>query len=376
MTRTSGESAAVPPSAPAPDLAAKVAFLRRPGSYPLPTSRVEAVETHMSWLFLTDDHAYKLKKPFKRNGIDYSTPAMRRLNCMRELRLNRRLAEGVYQAVVALTVEAGGQLALGGAGRRIDWLVRMRRLPAALTLEHRLRGGTIDAGDVGRIVARLAPFFASARRARITPAAYRRRLSGGIAGAAIALARPALGLVGYRIDAIAAALTGFVTAHGALLDARVRAGRIAEGHGDLRPEHIYLTTPPTIIDCIEFDRTLRLRDPVDELAFLAMECDRAGRPELDAWLFGAYRALAGDDPPRALVDFHKAHNAFLRARIAIWHLDDPETGPPQGWVDRANDYLDHARALLVRLGQLPPGAADLQAARPTAGAERRRGSGQ
>jgi aminoglycoside phosphotransferase family enzyme len=365
MTRWRSEgSGAASPSARAPDLAAKVAFLRRPGSYPQPTSRVEAEETHMSWLFLTDDHAYKLKKPFKRNGIDYSTPALRRRNCMRELRLNRRLAEDVYQAVVALTVEADGRLALGGAGWRVDSLVRMRRLPRELTLEHRLRGGLIEAGDMRRIVARLVPFFASAPRARITPAAYRRRLAQGIADAASALERPAFGLAGRRIDPIAAALTGFVTAHGALLDARVRAARIAEGHGDLRPEHIYLTTPPTIVDCIEFDRALRLHDPVDELAFLAMECDRAGRPELDAWLFGAYRELAADDPPRALVDFHKARNAFLRARIAIWHLDDPETGPPQGWVDRTNDYLDHARRLLVRLGPLQTGGA------------RRRGSGQ
>jgi aminoglycoside phosphotransferase family enzyme len=355
--RRNEEAGASSPSTRVPDLAAKVAFLRQAGSYPQPTSRVEAVETHMSWLFLTDDHAYKLKKPFKRSDIDYSTPALRRLNCMRELRLNRRLTEDVYQAVVALTVEADGRLALDGAGRRVDWLVRMRRLPRELTLEHRLRGGIIAAGDVGRIVARLVPFFASAPRARITPAAYRRRLAQGIADAASALVRPAFGLAGGGIDAIAAALTAFVTAHGRLLDARVRAGRIVEGHGDLRPEHIYLTTPPTNVDCIEFDRALRLRDPVDELAFLAMECDRAGRPELDAWLFGAYRELAGDDPPRALVDFHKARNAFLRARIAIWHLDDPDTGPPQGWVDRTNDYLDHAHRLLVRLGQVQSGGA-------------------
>ncbi len=336
-------------------LAAKVAFLRRPDSYPEPTSRVETIEAHMSWLFLTDQHAYKLKKPFRRNGIDYSTPALRRLSCQRELRLNRRLAPDVYLGVVALTVDAAGRMAIDGSGDRVDWLVRMRRLPAALALERGLAAGTVGAVDARRIVARLVPFFAGAARASITPPAYRRRLSKAISAAAAELIRPGFGLMPAEIGVLAAALSGFVAAHGELLDARVRAGRIVEGHGDLRPEHIYLTQPPTIMDCIEFDRNLRLRDPVEELAFLAMECDRGGRPELDAWLFSAYRDLAGDDPPRALVEYYKAHNAFVRARIAIWHIDDPDTGPPQHWVDCANDYLDHTRHHLAQLQrQLQP----------------------
>lgn len=336
-------------STAAQGLAAKVAFLCRPDSYPEPTSGVEAIETHMSWLFLTDRHAYKLKKPFQRNGIDYSTPAMRGLSCKRELRLNRRLAADVYLAVVALTADASGRLALDGAGRRVDWLVRMRRLPAALTLERGMEAGTVGAADARRIVARLVPFFASAPCVRITPVAYRRRLSNVIANTAAELGRPEFGLASRRIGALTAALNRFVATHGDLLDARVRAGRLVEGHGDLRPEHVYLTTPPTIIDCIEFDRNLRLRDPIDELAFLAMECDRGGRPELDAWLFASYRELAGDDPPRALIEFHKAHNAFIRARIAIWHLEDTDTGPPQHWIASANDYLGHTRHSLAGL---------------------------
>jgi len=352
MTRRERDDVGVlPVAAQAQGLAAKVAFLRRPDSYPEPTSRVDTIEAHMSWLFLTDHHAYKLKKPFRRNGIDYSTPALRRLSCRRELRLNRRLAPNVYLGMVAMTVDAAGRMAIGGSGDRIDWLVRMRRLPAALALEHGLAAGTVGSHEARRIVAWLVPFFAAAARASITPPAYRRRLSKAIAAAAAELARPEFGLMPAGIGACAAALGDFVAVHGELLDARVRAGRIVEGHGDLRPEHIYLTDPPTIMDCIEFDRNLRLRDPVEELAFLAMECDRSGRPELDAWLFAAYRELAGDDPPRALVEYYKAHNAFVRARIAIWHLDDPDTGPRQHWVDCANDYLDHTRQHLARLRQ-------------------------
>jgi aminoglycoside phosphotransferase family enzyme len=332
-----------------PTLAAKVAFLSRPDSYPEPTAQVEALETHMSWLFLTDQHAYKLKKPFHRDQQDYRTPAARRRSCARELRLNQRLAPHVYLDVVALTMDVSGRLALGGSGQRIDWLVRMRRMPAALSLEQRLRAGMVNAADAHRVVARLVPFFAAAWRAHWTPVAYRRRLVSAINRAATELARPTFGLTAPRIEALAATLRHFVATRLDLLDARVQAGRIVEGHGDLRPEHIYLTDPPTIIDCIEFDRNLRLRDPVDELSFLAMECDRLDRPELDEWLFSAWRELAADDPPRALIEYYKAHNAFVRAQIAIWHLDEPAIRGRQRWIDRAEDYMRRASDYLARI---------------------------
>ena len=352
MTRSARDDA---PASLDPDpmqgLAAKVAFLRDPRSYPEPTTRVDPVEAHMSWVFLTDQYAYKLKKPFRRNGIDYSTPQLRRLNCRRELRLNRRLAPDAYLDVLALTVEARGRFALGGSGDRVDWLVRMRRMPVALTLESRLRSRMATGADARQIAARLVPFFSQATHARLSPPSYRRRLLRMVDAAQAKLAHPGFGLDSNRIAALAAGLRDFVGTRGELLDARARAGHIVEGHGDLRPEHIYLTRPPTVMDCIEFDRSLRLRDPVEELAFLAMECDRGDCRQFDGWLFAEYQARSHDQPPRALVDFYKALSAFARARIAIWHLDDPDTGPRQCWIDCANDYLAHAAGYLQRIAR-------------------------
>jgi aminoglycoside phosphotransferase family enzyme len=326
-------------------LAAKVDFLRRPTSYAEASSGVTAIETHMSWLFLTDCHAYKLKKPFRRNGIDYSTPAMRRLNCQRELRLNRRLAEDVYLDVLALTVDGRGRLSIEGDGRRIDWLVRMRRLPAGLTLEESLGKDGIGEPDLRRVVTRLDSFFKNAPSAGWTTERYCRILVTAIADAAALLRRPEFGLDPRQVDALAATLSEFIAANTTLLGDR--AARVIEGHGDLRPEHIYLTTPVAIIDCIEFQRVLRLHDPVDELAFLAMECDRAGHQDIDGWVFAAYRENSDDRPSRPLIDFYKAYNAFKRGRIAIWHLEDPDTGPPAQWIASANDYLARTRNYLV-----------------------------
>ena len=107
----------------------KVAFLRAPTSYPAGPSTVEAVETHMAWVFLTDRHAYKLKKPVAYAELDFTTLARRHWACAEEVRLNRRLAGSVYQGLVPLTADPQDTLILGGGGEIVDWLVQMRRLP-------------------------------------------------------------------------------------------------------------------------------------------------------------------------------------------------------------------------------------------------------
>ena len=113
---------------------AKVAFLMQPSAYPEPTPHVERVETHMSWVFLTDRHAYKLKKPVVYDYLDYGTLAARRRNCREELRLNRRLAPNVYLDILPLAQDEFGRLRLGGPGEVVDWLVVMRRLDHAFML--------------------------------------------------------------------------------------------------------------------------------------------------------------------------------------------------------------------------------------------------
>ena len=110
-------------------LESKVAFLRHPTSFPEPAYRVEAIETHMSWVFLTDGYAYKLKKPVCQEFFDFRTVEARHHYCQEEVRLNRRLAEDIYLGLVALSMDAHGHLQLDQHGTIVDWLVKMHRLP-------------------------------------------------------------------------------------------------------------------------------------------------------------------------------------------------------------------------------------------------------
>ena len=142
-----------------------VEFLSRPAAYPHPARRVDRRQTHVSQVFLAGDFAYKLKKPVKFPFLDASTVALRRTFCRLELSLNRRLAPRVYLGMVPIVERAGG-LALGGRGRVVDWVVKMRRLPDERMLDRLVARRRVGRGDMGRIADRLLPFFRRAARSR------------------------------------------------------------------------------------------------------------------------------------------------------------------------------------------------------------------
>ncbi len=317
----------------------KVRFLSQPDSYPEPTSRVEVIETHYSWVFLTDRHAYKLKKPVQGVGFDFRSVAARRRNALAELRLNRRLARDVYLDVVPLTLEAHRRLAIGGCGAPVDWLVKMVRLRANRMLDQRLAGRTLSRSDIEPVARHLAAFFATAPRAQIRAPQLSRQIKGEIAATRKAFAVAAEPRLSTTLKPVARRLEAFRVCRAALLQRRVRDRRLVDGHGDLRPEHVYINGMPRIIDCLEFRADLRRLDPVGEIAYLALECRRLGGPAIERPLLRRYRERTGDRPPEALVRFYAALNAIVRARIAVQHLNEPRTRSRAEWLDRAACYL-------------------------------------
>lgn len=325
-----------------PGLAEKVAFLSRPASYPLATRQVETKETHMSWIFLTDTQAWKLKKPVRYDYLDFSTPAARRHHCQEEVRLNRRLAPNVYPGVVPLTMDAHGNLQLAGKGKVIDWLVQMRRLAAHLMLDRAIADQTVSREAARKVGMLLARFYQRASPVAVTAAEYRQRLAADIHRNQEELSRPEYELSSDEVKAITAAQLQFLQQHAALFDERVRTGRIIEAHGDLRPEHICLESEPVIIDCLEFNRDFRVLDSASELAFLALECERLGAAEIGTLIMHTCCAGAGDRPPASLLAFYRSWHACLRAKIAVWHLRNKQVTERAKWIERATQYLSLA----------------------------------
>lgn len=330
-----------------PQIEEKVDFLRRADVYPEPTGRVDVKETHMSWVFLTDNHAYKLKKPVRSAFLDYSTPEARRRTCEAEVKLNRRLAANVYCGIVPLTLTVGGAMRLGGEGEAIDWLVKMWRLPESRMLDHAIAAKTVAKDDARRVGALLAHFYSTAPVAAMSRAEYRRQMAAEIRNNYQELSRPELSLPGEWLDATTTAQWNMLQNEPGLFDERVAAQRIVEAHGDLRPEHICLGPPPVVIDCLEFSRALRVLDAASEIAFLWLECERLGAPEVGRMIFASYCDGSGDRPPAALMKFYVSYHACVRAKVAVWHLNDHQIDHPAKWIEKAGHYLRLAAASLA-----------------------------
>jgi aminoglycoside phosphotransferase family enzyme len=325
-------------------LADKVAFIGAAKSHARerPES-VEALETHMSWVFLTDRFAYKLKKPVRHPFIDLRLLEARHRNCLVEVGLNRRLAPDVYLDTLPLTFAPHGDgLRIGGDGRVVDWLVVMRRLPAELMLDRALGSGGPERGDLDRIALRLARFYQGLAPEPMSPDVRRSWYQDEIELSWRELSRTEFTLASARTERIAGRLSESLRAQPELLTERHRARRIVEGHGDLRPEHICLEREPVIIDCLEFSRALRLVDPADEMAFLALECAMLGHADVGAQLQRSYETITGDRPPEPLISWYMGFRAFLRARLLAIHSLDPGPRSPAEWVARAERYLNAA----------------------------------
>jgi aminoglycoside phosphotransferase family enzyme len=335
--------------AASPSLADKVRFLSDPASYGGGAAKIVVRETHMSWVFLTDGEVLKLKKPVVHSFLDFSTLAAREAFCREEARLNRRLAPDVYLGVRTLTRDAAGSLALDGAGEVVDWLVHMRRLPDDRMLDAVIGRGALGTGEVDVLGDLLAGFYRQAPVADLSPDAYVERFWAQHAENLDVLRRSAVAFESASLDQAAAAIERVLERHGDLLRARVREGRVREGHGDLRPEHVCLVAPPAVIDCLEFNRLLRLVDPFDEIAFLGLECERLGA----AWVGPRLRARLEDqldDLVAGLVfDFYTASRACLRARLTLAHLLDPAPRTPERWAPLTRVYLDIAARAAARL---------------------------
>jgi aminoglycoside phosphotransferase family enzyme len=329
----------------------KVSFLGSREAYARRPRAIAVKETHMSWVFITDDRVYKLKKPVHFPFLDFRTISARRTNCIEEVRLNRRLARDIYLGVVPLTVAEDGRLSIEGGGEVVDWLVEMRRLPEELMLDQAILKHTIEPDLTERldaVIDLLVGFYKTRLPAEISPSSYVRQFAREHAINAAVLSEPRFDLDGADVSKALDRVRRGLEEDAVGLEERVQRGRIVEGHGDLRPEHICLTDPPVIIDCLEFSYVFRLLDPFDELAYLTLECEI-----LDAGWVGN-RILEGcasglhDGPSHSLLDFYWTYRACLRARVALVHLLEPSPRTPEKWIPLARRYLQLAQSCPLR----------------------------
>jgi aminoglycoside phosphotransferase family enzyme/predicted kinase len=301
-----------------------VESLLRPEAYPDPVSHVELVETYISYLFLTGRYVYKVKKPVDYGFLDFTTLDQRRCYCHQEVKLNRRLSPEVYLGVVEIR-EQDGQYAIDGPGPTVEYAVKMLQLPRQRAMNALLREGKVSEDDIRRLAAKIADFH---RRAETSPEITRQ---GGLEVVRqnveenFSQTEKFVGtcLSSDAFDDLAAYSRAFLEVKEGLLRRRAREGCIRDCHGDLHTAQIFLENGISIIDCIEFNDRFRCSDVAEDIAFLAMDLDYYGRPDLSQLLMDTYVQESGDSGVLDLLGFFKCYRAHVRGKVTSFRLDDP-----------------------------------------------------
>lgn len=325
---------------PAEDYDEILAFLSKPETYePIPQA-VEVLETHMSMVFLVGKRVYKLKRPIKLDFLDFRTLDARRESCATEVAINQALAPGAYLQTLPVMRTENGTLALGGKGDVREWLVVMRRLDSRFALDRLVEKGAVTQHDLDRLCDRLAKFYRNQTPIDLSPDWMMAHWRDRVELDAASLADPLFALPAELVEPPIAELRRFLERDAELIKARLSAGRIIDGHGDLKPEHVFLGPDEVLfIDRLEFDERLRWCDPFDEISFLGMECSRLGMPDILPGLIDRLAARLDDRPPEPLLRFYLCHRACLRARLSIEHLRDEDPQTPEKWPRQTRAYL-------------------------------------
>jgi aminoglycoside phosphotransferase family enzyme/predicted kinase len=333
------------------DTAALIQRLLSPAAYPHAVSDLRLIETHISWVFLTGDSVYKLKKPVNFGFLDFGSLERRRHFCEEEVRLNRRFAPELYLDVVPIS---GPPCAarVGGAGEPIEWAVRLRQFDESGRLDRMLEGGRLSAEGVLELAEELARVQDRLEIADgATPWGTHAAVSEAV-DATLAQLRHHRPDLHDRVDTLERLLQNRMAGCSAAFEDRRRAGRVRQCHGDLhlanlvRHEGRFLA-----FDSIEFSDSLRWIDVASDIAFLAMDLESRDRGDLAAVFLSGWIEAANDHQATSVLPVYMAYRAVVRAAVAAIRAVQAQNGqhPDVGAATAARRETDRYLAVAERL---------------------------
>jgi hypothetical protein len=316
-----------------------------PAIYPDRPQTVGFSETHISLLFFTGNHVYKLKKPVDFGFLDFTTLEKRKYFCEQEVKLNRRLSPEIYLGVVMINGD-GRRVSIDGKGEVLEYAVRMKQIPEDLLMDRLLQKGKVTPEMIQKISERLAIFYASAETSEYIegfakPERVKQDTDENFEQTEKYIDATIPGAV---YEQVKNRTNRFFKGRTELFHRRITDGRIRDCHGDLRLEHIFWGEEISIFDCIEFNERFRYTDVAADIAFLAMDIDYHGREDLNEPLIWTYVEQSGDRDILGILDFYKCYRAYVRGKVESFRLDDPnipETDKKKA-LKRAQRYFDLA----------------------------------
>ena len=301
-----------------------VQAMLEPAFYPHHPGKVEFLQTHISYLFLTGELVYKVKKPVDFGFLDFTTLEKRHYYCQEEVRLNRRFSPDVYLAVIPIS-RVGDAFRLGDDTEVIEYAVKMRRINEDHMLYRLLDAGKVKSEDMGRIGDHLAKAYAA------ISSDEKARAFGGLDVISTNIVENFEQTRRYingplpkeAFETIESWSLAFMKENTALFEQRVAQDCIKDCHGDLHLQHICVEGENIyIFDCIEFNERFRFGDVASDVAFLAMDLDFNGHSDLARTFVDAYIEASGDATLAQVLVFYKVYRAYVRAKVTSFMLDD------------------------------------------------------
>jgi aminoglycoside phosphotransferase family enzyme len=300
-----------------------VEALMKPEAYDQDPGSIELVQTHISFVFLTGNFAYKVKKAVNLGFLDFTTLEKRRFFCEKELELNRRLCRDMYLQVVP--INKADAIKIKGDGETVEYAVKMKRIPQEKMMSKLLEKNKVDDKLVDRIAKIIAEFHSKAET--------NKRISefGSIVTVETNWKEnydQTEGFIGKTIsnedfDLIRDRINNFMRRNTAVFEKRMAEGRVRDCHGDIHSGNIFVTNGIYIFDAIEFNERFRYSDVTSDIAFLAMDLDYKDRADLSNFLVKKYVEYSGDQELTKLLPFYKCYRAYVRGKVVSFKIKDP-----------------------------------------------------
>jgi aminoglycoside phosphotransferase family enzyme/predicted kinase len=337
------------------DQSAATAFLRNPATHGL-TVPVETIETHISWIFLAGNRAYKMKRAVKLPYADFSTPALRFAACDREVELNSKSAPGLYLGVRRVTREKDGRIAFDGQGTMIDAAVEMMRFDQKCLFDRMAAAGELTPRLMTNTARMIAHFH---RTAPIVHSGSGMANMAGVLDINDAGFQTSHVFDGAAVESFSKAFRNALAHHASLLDRREAAGKVRRCHGDLHLRNICLLDgEPRLFDCIEFNDQIATVDTLYDLAFLLMDLWHRGYAEFANLVMNRYLDESDDEDGFILMPFFMAVRAAVRAHVTATQIEEGSgstntlAAEAQSYFEMARSLLNSKPALLIAIGGL------------------------
>jgi len=303
-----------------------VEALMKPEAYDEEPGRIELTQTHISFVFLTRNFVYKVKKAVDLGFLDFTTLEKRRFFCEKELELNRRLCGEMYLEVVP--INRSNIIKIKGEGKPIEYAVKMKRMPQEKMMNKLLEENKVNSKLIDEIAKIIAEFHSKAETNRrisefgslaIIETNWKENFEQTQEFVSKTISMKDFKFIRERID-------DFMKRNVSFFEKRMAERRVRDCHGDIHSGNIFVTDRIYIFDAIEFNERFRYSDVASDIAFLAMDLDFKGRTDLSSFFVEKYVKYSGDQELTKLLPFYKCYRAYVRGKVISFKLQDPNVG--------------------------------------------------